>query len=472
MATKISFGTDGWRGILARDFTFDNVALVTRAVADYLEAHHLAGQGVVVGYDNRFLSEQLAATVAGVFTGRGIPVYLTGRATPTPVTAFAIKEHRAGGAVMLTASHNPPEYNGFKFIPEYAGPALPHITREIEDNIHRLQATGEHEGGQAEPSRDAAQKIDPRPAYFQHIIKLIDLDAIRKARLRVIVDPMYGAGIGYLEDFLADESVQVEAIHNRRDPLFGGSLPEPTGKSLGELRSLVLERNAHLGLALDGDADRFGIIDRDGTYIAPNLFLPLLYYHLLQTRGERGPVARTVATTHLLDRLARAFNQEVYETPVGFKYIGQHLLEKNCLLGGEESGGLSIRGHIPEKDGILAGLLAAEMVAAHGKSLGDLASEVWSRFGRLYSERLDVHTSAEEKERVLGLLEDFYPPEIGGLKVERRIAVDGTKLVLENGAWVLVRASGTEPLFRIYVEASTEEELRRLQQAARSMLGL
>ncbi|MGB9803652.1 phosphoglucomutase/phosphomannomutase family protein, partial [Desulfofundulus sp.] len=395
MPASISFGTDGWRGILARDFTFDNVALVTRAVADYLEAHRLAEKGVVVGYDNRFLSEQLAATVADVFTARGIPVHLTGRATPTPVTAFAIREYRAGGAVMLTASHNPPEYNGFKFIPEYAGPALPHITREIEDNIHRLQAAGEHPGAPAGPPGAAAREIDPRPAYFEHIRKLVDLEAVRKARLKVVVDPMYGAGIGYLEDILAGEGIQVEVIHNRRDPLFGGSLPEPTGKSLGELRSLVLERNAHLGLALDGDADRFGIIDRDGTYIAPNLFLPLLYYHMLETRGERGPVARTVATTHLLDRLARAYDQEAYETPVGFKYIGQHLLEKGCLLGGEESGGLSVRGHIPEKDGILAGLLAAEMVAAHGKSLADLASGVWSRFGRLYSERLDVHTSAE-----------------------------------------------------------------------------
>lgn len=457
--------------MLARDFTFDNVALVARAVAGYLEDHRLAGRGVVVGYDNRFLSEHLADTVAGVFARRGIPVYLTAGATPTPVTAFAIKEHRAGGAVMLTASHNPPEYNGFKFIPEYAGPALPHITREIEEKIHRLQEAGERGEPGGLPA-DSVRRIDPRAAYIQHIKGLVDFEAIRKARLKVIVDPMYGAGIGYLEDILAGEGVEVETIHNRRDPLFGGGLPEPTGKSLGELRSLVLERGAHLGLALDGDADRFGIIDRDGTYIAPNHFLPLLYYHLLKTRGERGPVVRTVATTHLLDRLARAHEQEAYETPVGFKYIGQYLREENCLLGGEESGGLSIRGHIPEKDGILAGLLAAEMVAAHGKSLGDLAAEVWSSYGRLFSERLDVHTSAENKKRILGLLEDFHPREIGGLKVERRIAVDGTKLVLENGSWVLVRASGTEPLFRVYVEAGTEDELRRLQQEVRAMLGL
>ena len=245
-----------------------------------------------------------------------------------------------------------------------------------------------------------------------------------------------------------------------------------TAKTLGELRRLVLERGAAVGLALDGDADRFGIIDRDGSFIAPNEFLPLLYYHLLEYRGERGPVARTVATTHLLDRLAEAYGQETYETPVGFKYIGQHLLEKGCLLGGEESGGLSVRGHIPEKDGILAGLLAAEMVAARKKSLRELLEELWSRFGRLYSRRLDVHTTPQEKERVLGKLRDFAPRELAGKKVLRRLDVDGVKLLLDGGSWVLVRPSGTEPLFRLYAEAGSEEELRAVQEAAREALGL
>ncbi|OAT80234.1 phosphoglucomutase/phosphomannomutase family protein [Desulfotomaculum copahuensis] len=488
---KISFGTDGWRGILARDFTFDNVALVARAVAGYVQAHGLAGRGMVIGYDNRFLSDQLAATVAGVFTGLGIPVYMTGRATPTPVTAFAVKQRRAAGAVMLTASHNPPEYNGFKFIPDYAGPALPHITKEIEDNIHRLQeeAGGEKSAlpatpagpgtapgtnappaaGRMEPA--AEEVVDPRPDYFAHIRNLVDLSAIARSGLKVVIDPMYGAGIGYLEELLGEAGARVTVLHNRRDPLFGGGLPEPTGKSLGELRELVREQEADLGLALDGDADRFGIIDRDGGYIPPNQFLPLLYYHLL-TRGERGPAARTVATSHLLDRIAAANGQEVFETPVGFKYIGQHLMEKDCLLGGEESGGLSVRGHIPEKDGILAGLLAARMVAQHGKSLAALLEEVWARFGRLYSERLDIRTTAEEKRRVLGLLGELNPARVAGLSVVRRVTLDGIKLVLDNGAWMLVRASGTEPVFRIYVEANSAEEMRRIQEGARELLGI
>ncbi|WP_027717645.1 phosphoglucomutase/phosphomannomutase family protein [Desulfovirgula thermocuniculi] len=471
MAAKISFGTDGWRGVLARDFTFENVELVARAVAEYLHGHGLAGRGVVVGFDTRFLSDRFAAAAGEVFASCGIPVYLVGRPTPTPVTAFAIKEYGTGGAVMLTASHNPPEYNGFKFIPEYAGPALPHITREIEEHIRRLAelpAALPAAGESSAPRRE----VDPRPAYFRHVRRLVDLEAVRREALAVVVDPMYGAGTGYLEEILAGEGAEVTAVHNHRDPLFGGGLPEPTAKTLGELRRLVLERGAAVGLALDGDADRFGLIDRDGSFIAPNEFLPLLYYHLLEYRGERGPVARTVATTHLLDRLAEAYGQEAYETPVGFKYIGQHLLEKGCLLGGEESGGLSVRGHIPEKDGILAGLLAAEMVAARKKSLRELLEELWSRFGRLYSRRLDVHTTPQEKERVLGKLRDFAPRELAGKKVLRRLDVDGVKLLLDGGSWVLVRPSGTEPLFRLYAEAGSEEELRAVQEAAREALGL
>lgn len=494
---KIKFGTDGWRGIIARDFTFDNLELVTQAVADYVKNHDIAGRGVVVGYDNRFLSEQFAAAVADVLNDNGIPVYITKQPTPTPVTAFAVKQHNAAGAVMLTASHNPPEYNGFKFIPEYAGPALPHITKEIEDNIHRLQAgdggadwtagfgigysdqeaalellertTLEKAGS---TSRAQRVEIDPMPAYLEHIARVINMDTIKKAGLKIIVDPMYGAGIGCLDGVLRDAGAQVETIHSTRDPLFGGSLPEPTGKSLTELRNLVLQKKANLGLALDGDADRFGIIDADGQYIAPNQFLPMLLYHLLKVRGWRGPVSRTVATTHLMDIMAAKYDLPVEETAVGFKYIGQCLWEKGCIMGGEESGGVSIKGHIPEKDGILAGLLAAEMVAHHGKSLGALMEQVWSEFGRMHSERVDVHTSAEDKERVLKALQDLAPQKFAGQEVVNRITLDGIKLVLADGSWVLVRASGTEPLFRIYAEAGNMERMKAIQQEMRGLLSI
>lgn len=489
---QITFGTDGWRGIIARDFTFANVELVARAVAGYVQAHGLAGRGIVVGHDNRFLSDRFAETVAGVLSASGIPVFYAGRSLPTPVVAFAIKEYGAGGAVVITASHNPPEYNGIKFIPEYAGPALPHITKEIEENIRKLEtpaftpARDEKGSGarEAEAARAGGrevkagpadgsgrkQKIDPRPAYFAHLRRLVDLAEIGRAGLKVVVDPMYGAGAGYLEEILKEAGARVEVIHDRRDPLFGGVLPEPAGHSLIELRSRVTESGADLGLALDGDADRFGIVDADGSFIPPNQFLPLVYDHLLAGKGWRGPVVRTVATTHLLDRIAGAFGEEAYETPVGFKYIGQHLLEKGCLLGGEESGGLSVRGHVPEKDGVLAGLLAAEIAARRRKSLGECLRELWGRYGRLYSERVDVHTTPQQKERLLAALKDLAPAEAAGKKVKSRLTADGTKLVFEDGSWLLIRPSGTEPLFRIYVEAGTSEEVRQIQDWCRALI--
>lgn len=466
----ISFGTDGWRGIIADDFTFANVTLVTQAIADYLVEQGLAHRGVVIGYDNRFLSDRFAATVAAVLKGRGIPVLMSERARPTPVIAFAVRHYEAAGAVMLTASHNPPEYNGLKFIPEYAGPALPPVTRAIEAHLRRREA-----GGTTEVmSRDGAavRGIDPDPAYHRHLASLIDFEAIRRARMRVVVDPLYGAGIGYLEEILGAAGATVEALHAYRDPLFGGSLPDPSAKHLRELREKVLVSGAHLGLGLDGDADRLGLIDAGGVYISPNQFFALVAFHLYEARQWRGPLARTVATTHLVDRIARAYGQEVIETPVGFKYIGQCLLERGAVAGGEESGGLSVRGHIPEKDGIMAGLLAVEIVATHGKSLAALLEEVMNRFGRLHSDRIDIRTTQAEKERVLKKLGDFAPPELGGGRVARRVALDGVKLIRKDGAWVLVRASGTEPVFRIYAEAGTPDEVAAIHNEVRAMLGL
>jgi alpha-D-glucose phosphate-specific phosphoglucomutase len=466
----IKFGTDGWRGVIAADFTFANVVLVAGAIADFVIAHNLAGRGVVVGYDNRFLSERFAGAVAEVLGGRGIRVYLARKVVPTPVVAFAVKYYNAGGAVMLTASHNPPEYNGIKFIPEYAGPALPEITSEIEEHIGRRQrgGTAPTRAGNG-PSREL---IDPQAAYSQHLLDLLDTETIRRAGLSVVVDPLYGAGIGYLEELLGGLGAQVSALHNRRDPLFGGSLPDPSAAKLGRLRETVLREGAHLGLGLDGDADRLGVIDADGTYISPNQLLALVYYHLVTRRRWDGPVARTVATTHLVDRIARDRGQEVIETPVGFKFIGQALLERDCVVGGEESGGLSIRGHVPEKDGILAGMLAAEMVAAHGKPLKALLQEVGNAYGHLFSARLDIRTAADKKSVILEKLRQLAPDQLAGQPVAGRFTVDGTKLVLADGAWVLVRASGTEPVFRIYTEAYSPEQVARIQSAIRQLAGL
>ncbi|HUW64788.1 MAG TPA: phosphoglucomutase/phosphomannomutase family protein [Spirochaetia bacterium] len=468
----ISFGTDGWRGIMARDFVFDRLQLVAAAVAGYVESRGLAPRGMVVGYDNRFLSEHFARAVAEVLTGRGIPVFMPATSVPTPVAAFAVRHLKAAGAVMLTASHNPPEYNGIKFIPDYAGPALPPITRAIEENIQRLApgfVPGQGDLDQAEAA-GLWRELDVKAAYLDHLGTLVDLPAVGRAGRKIICDPMFGAGTGYLEEALARAGVPTETLHGYRDPLFGGHLPDPTAGFLGPLRERVTAAGAVLGLALDGDADRFGLIDADGTFVAPNTFLPLLYRYLLVDRGIKGPATRSVATTHLLDRLAAKYGQTVLETPVGFKYIGQNLLEQGCVLGGEESGGLSIKGHVPEKDGILAGLLAAEMVAVTGQSLGELSRRLAEEVGSLTSTRVDLHTDAAGKQKVLDRLTTYRPASLGGVPVAETSTMDGVRFLLQDGGWALVRASGTEPVFRLYVEAATSEQSAAMVREVRASL--
>ncbi|MEW6621851.1 MAG: phosphoglucomutase/phosphomannomutase family protein [Bacillota bacterium] len=468
----VKFGTDGWRAIMAREFTFDNLRLVVQAVASYLVEEGRNGK-VVVGYDQRFLSDKFAVEAAEVLAGNGIHVLLNDKPTPTPTTAFAIKEYGAEGALMITASHNPPEYNGIKFIPYYAGPATPDITDGIELKLHNLT----FEQVKVLPRKQAEAEgllelINPIKPYLAHLHNLINWEYVNKTPTKVIVDPMFGAGIGYLDQFLCTSCCAVNTIHGSCDPLFGGGMPEPMGSSLQELVQKVKESGAYLGLALDGDADRFGAVDGDGTYYSPNQILSLLLHHLIVNRGWSGPVARTVATTHLLDKICEHHNLRVFETPVGFKYIAQHLLHNDCILGGEESGGLSIRGHIPEKDGILACLLIIEMVGYSGKSLGQLMQELYNRYGKLISERLDVHVEPAYKPVILAALKEYAPVKLNGQPVIERITVDGTKLKMANGSWVLIRPSGTEPLFRIYVEAGCREELKRLQDEVKGDLGI
>ncbi|MDN5347775.1 MAG: hypothetical protein PWP65_1339 [Clostridia bacterium] len=466
----LKFGTDGWRAVIAEEFTFPNVRLVTQGIAAYLQERGLKGK-VVIGYDHRFMAENFAQAVAEVLAGNGFEVLFPDRSLPTPVTAFAVKHYGAIGGIMLTASHNPPEYSGLKFIPEYAGPALPAITDAIEEAIEKIAAGGpiKRVDFAAAQRQGLVHSIDPRGAYLEHLASLVKTDALRRAKLKVIVDPLYGAGIDYLEEFLARAGCQVEVIHGHRDPLFGGSLPDPSATGLSDLSREVVRRGADLGLALDGDGDRFGLIDADGTYITANQFLPMLLAHLLETRGWRGPVARTVATTHLLDRVAAEYKLAVKETPVGFKYIGQALLE-GAVLGGEESGGVSIYGHLPEKDGILATALAAELRVTTGKPLQAVWRRLGSRYGQLVSRRFDLHVDAQAKRRVLDCLKGYAPGELDGRKVSGRLTLDGVKILLDDGSWVLVRPSGTEPLFRLYVEAPDERSLQALAAAVRDDL--
>lgn len=463
----IKFGTDGWRGIIADDFTFAALRKVSGAVASYLNEENLQSRGIVIGYDTRFLAERFAAVVAEEMQKQGIKVYLCTKATPTPVAAFGILNKKAGGAVMLTASHNPPEYIGFKFIPKYAGPAMPEIT----DRITSLLESGEFFscppgcGGKHED-------VNFQDAYFDYISSRVDLGKIKEAGLRFVIDPMHGAGIGYLEGILSGLGLDILALRNWRDPLFGGSMPEPREELLTELIARVRSEHRDMGLALDGDADRFGIVDSLGQYISPNQVLCLLFRYLVEVRGLKGPVARTVATTTLLDRMARSYGLDVIETPVGFKYQGQAMLHQGAILAGEESGGLSVLGHVPEKDGILACLLMAEVTAFYGKPLSQVMQDIYSQFGFVHTQRLDFRCPEEKKQGIIELLTQFAPSNICGVAVQDIITIDGRKYLLADGSWLLVRASGTEPVFRIYGEARDKEALSLLQQSLANSLGL
>lgn len=460
----IKFGTDGWRAIIAQDFTFHNLKIVAQGIANYMKTHNLSKRGIVIGYDNRFLSENFAQACAEVFLGNGIKTYMFHKAVPTPVTAFAIRYLEAGGAVMITASHNPPEYSGIKFIPEYAGPALPDVTDVIEEEVQRILGGGRvYELDLEEASAlELFKEIELDKEYMAHLMRTIQADAFKERPLKVVVNPMYGAGIGYLDRILSDLGCEVKTINNYRDALFGGSLPEPTDAILSDLKRMVQAFEADIGLALDGDADRFGLVDAEGNFVSPNRFGYLLFDHLIETRTFRGPVCRTVATTHMLDRVAKDNGLPVIETPVGFKYISQGLREKGCIMGIEESGGLSIFGHVPEKDGILACLLAAEMLAHTGKSLSELGQAFEERYGRIVSKRFDIHVGEGEHSRIRALLGEYQPRTVAGVKVDHINDTEGKKIVLEDGSWVLIRPSGTEPLFRIYVEAPAEERLQEI----------
>ena len=472
--TTIKFGTDGWRDIIADNFTFANVRVVVQGIASYMNSHQLGKRGLVIGYDNRFLSREFAQAACSVLAGNGIRVYMPEKSLPTPVTAYAVRLHKTGGAIMITASHNPPQYNGLKFIPDYAGPALPDITDEIEKEIRRVIEGGRiYELSPAEADElGLVSKLDVDDSYINHLQKLVNLKAINDQPPTVVVDPMFGAGIGYLERVLQSAGYQVVPINSHRDPLFGGSMPEPTDQMLADLKEAVLSHGAALGLALDGDADRFGVVDDQGQYWSPNRILYLLLQHILRTRSFRGPVARTLATTHLLDRVAEANGLAVLETPVGFKYIGQCLREKGCIMGGEESGGMSILGHVPEKDGILAGLLVAEMVATTGKTLPEIHQEFVNEYGSMQSERLDVKYNEKDREQVLTNLKEYRPRQIAGIAVESISEREGKKIILEDDSWVLIRASGTEPVFRIYVEAPDLSQLRATQTEVKGALGI
>jgi alpha-D-glucose phosphate-specific phosphoglucomutase len=460
MSTAIRFGTSGWRAIVAAEFTVANIRLAVAGIADYVKTQP-GPHRVLVGRDPRFLGESFVEEAARVLAAAGVTPIVIPEAAPTPAIAYAVRTLETSGAINFTASHNPPQYNGIKFSTADGAPALPEVTGKIEAAI-ALKGGG---GGVPSSFAGEFETVDVKPAFLKRLAELVDLKAIAKSGIKVVYDPLWGAGRGYLSDLLRDAGVRVETVHDYRDVLFGGHAPEPADELLGDARAKMREMGADLGVATDGDADRFGVVDGDGTFIQPNYVIALLFDYLVETRGWKNGVAKSVATTNLINALADFHKVPLYETPVGFKYIGALIDEDKIAIGGEESAGLTIRGHVPEKDGVIAGLLVAEMVASRGKSLGVQLKELFGKVGSFYPVRENFRLTAEVKAAFTEKMK-ADPTELGGRRVAQVVRTDGLKLILEDGSWVCYRLSGTEPVVRTYTETRNEKDMEALRAAA------
>jgi phosphoglucomutase len=459
----IRFGTSGWRAVIADEFTFEKVKLVTNAICRYLKTSSGAEQEtLIIGHDSRFMGETFSALAAEIAKSKGFRVLLCDRPTPTPTISHAILNQSACGALNFTASHNPPEYQGIKFSTSDGAPALPEITKEIENLI---KAKGEAEDAE----NGSIQDFDPCQAYIDDLKTKVRIDEIAAANGKYAYDALWGTGVGYLDKVLRDSGLEVETLHGWRDVTFEGMSPEPGPKQLKLLCSKVIENNLTLGLATDGDGDRFGVVDSNGEIIEANYLIAVLADYLYESRGWKEGLARSVATTHLIDRVAKDRGIEIFETPVGFKFIGELINKDQIILGGEESAGLSIKGHFPEKDGILACLLAAEAVAVRQASLTEQLRELTKRVGDLKSGRIGVRLTDEIAASLQQkLLRE--PDNIGGRKIESINRMDGVKFLFADSSWMLMRPSGTEPLVRIYAETENEKELEVLLEEGRRYL--
>jgi phosphoglucomutase len=462
MKTPIKFGTSGWRAIVAEEFTVANIRLAVAGIAAYVKTQPQPHR-VLVGRDPRFLGESFVAEASRVLAGAGVTPIVIPDAAPTPAIAHAVRTFKTTGAINFTASHNPPEYNGIKYSSPDGAPALPEVTKQIEAAIAAFQDN--YAAPKAEPPAGGFETADVKQAFLKRLGELVDLKAIAKSGIKVVFDPFWGAGRGYSSDLLREAGVKVETVHDYRDVLFGGHAPEPDDHLLGEAKAKMREIGAAIGIATDGDADRFGIVDSDGTFIQPNYVIALLLDYLVETRGWRNGVAKSVATTNLINAVAEHHNVPLYETPVGFKYIGELIIEDKIAIGGEESAGLTIRGHVPEKDGVIAGLLVTEMVATRGKSIGTQLKELFAKVGSFYPVRENFRLTPEVKARFTEKLK-ADPTELSGRKVAKVVRTDGLKLILDDGSWVCYRLSGTEPVVRAYTEARSEHDMEALKSAA------
>jgi phosphoglucomutase len=462
MPTQIKFGTSGWRAVVAEEFTFANVRRAVTGIARYVKSQRQAGARVIVGRDPRFLGETFCSIASEILAAHGITPLLIPDAAPTPAISYAVIREKTDGAINFTASHNPPEYNGIKFSTPDGAPALPEVTKQIEKEIASADGIP---GG----TRAASQPLDPKPTYLSRLDEIIEVATIKKAGLRVAFDPLWGAARGYPDSLLREAGIEVATVHDYRDVLFGGHAPEPDDHLLEALRAKMREMKAHIGIATDGDADRFGIVDEDGTFLQSNYVIALLFDYLVESRGWKNGVGKSVATTNFINALAKYHKVELHETPVGFKYIGELIKQDKIAIGGEESAGLSIRYHVPEKDGVLAGLLCCEMVARRGKSLGTQLKDLFGKVGSFYPLRENFRLTPEVKEKFTEKLR-LDPHEFYGRKVSEVVRKDGLKLILDDGSWVCYRLSGTEPVVRVYSEAPSAGELEKLSKAAKQWI--
>ena len=453
----IYFGTDGWRAIIADKFTFENVRKISQAISNYLEAEDKLHQGMAVSFDTRFLSKCFAQHIAEVLSSNKIPVFLSQQFTPTPILSFAVRHRHLAGGIMVTASHNPYFYNGVKFKAEYGGPALSEMTAKIESYLEVTPP--QHHSYRIS---QYLNQVDFFPDYFNHIQNYLDLNLLSSLSIKVVYDPMYGAGCGYLDYILQQMNIPFVAIHNHPDPYFGQLLPEPIPSNLLDLKSAVFDHHAHVGLATDGDADRFGVFDGMSNFIDVHDLMPLLFSHLVQSRGWSGHVARTTSMADTIDKVAAKKDRIVHEVAVGFSNVTRKMLEDDILIGGEESGGFGYKNHMPERDGILSCLLLLELLASEKAPLHELISTLRQKYGPFHYGRIDKYFNIELLQQNMQQLRESPPAKVNNLSVKKISLLDGIKLYLEDFSWILIRVSQTEPLVRIYVTSDSSEKVQNL----------
>ena len=475
MSGQIKFGTDGWRAIIAEDYTFANVRICAQGLASYLLGTTGKGASVVVGYDTRFGSEDFAAATAEVLAANDIHTYLCTSAAPTPVVSHAVVDRKADAGVVITASHNPGQWNGFKVKGPNGSSAAVEVIDEIEKEIGVLidtNAAVQTVDIDTAVNKGLVTMYDAAPAYKEQLRRLVDIDAIKEMQATVAVDSMYGAGSGYLADLLKGGNIRVDEIHAERNPLFPGIRPEPIGPNLAALFARVTDTKAAVGVATDGDADRVGLVDENGEFLNQHQVFALLCNYLLAVRKERGDIIRSVTTTEMISLLGEQYDVPVMVTRVGFKYIAPPMLERNALIGGEESGGYAFRGHIPERDGVLAALYFLDFMRQTGKTPSQLLQELYSLVGEHHYDRADIELRPDDRSRVEVALADLKPSHVGSAPVKEVDLTDGVRLVLEDGAWVLYRLSGTEPLLRIYSEAESKDRVWQLIREGGKLVGV